>query len=246
MKKQTFNCITLPLLLMVTALLISPKLSAQAIEELYVGQTTYLILEVPDEAIVYSASWSTSDPNITVSNGNEYSAQVEINHYFSGYSTVECYYAYYTINVYNGNRVFGTSTRTFGIHCKTIDAILSSDDLELKVGQSSTLTYKLSPSRYNPYTVQWSSTNNSVATVSSTGTVMAVAAGKTRIKLDPIVGPAVYCDVTVTSAGNNDGNKDEDEDSDKNEEQEQEAELVQKRFTTIENLKAKTVSRIYY
>lgn len=229
---------------MVTALFINSKISAQEIEELYVGETAYLFLEVPDAAIVYSASWSTPEINITVSNGNEYSAQIEINHYFSGYATVECYYAYYTFNPYNGNRIFGTSTKTFGIHCKKIDAILSSDNLELKVGKSSTLTYKLSPNRYNPYTVQWSSTNNSVATVSNAGTVTAVASGKARIKLDPIVGPAVYCDVTVTSAGNNDGNKDEEE-NENNEDKEQEADLVQKRFMTIENLKAKTISRVY-
>ena len=57
------------------------------------------------------------------------------------------------------------------------------------------MSYKLE--KYSSIKGEWSSSNEDVATVDNKGNVKATGSGRARIKLDPIVGPLVYCDVEV-------------------------------------------------
>lgn len=75
-----------------------------------------------------------------------------------------------------GSRYSGHSVRP--VHPVAVTGVsLSSQSLELTEHMNSTLTAMVSPSRASDYTVYWSSSNTSVATVDQTGTVAAVSIG---------------------------------------------------------------------
>ena len=125
---------------------------------------------------------------------------MRINRYFEGTAKVECTYSYtYYIESYGKTYTHvGHATKTFRIRCLPNYATLSDEDLELNIGETYRLSYSLD--KYSSIDGEWSSSNENVATVDSRGNVRAVSSGRSRIKLDPIVGPVVYCDVEVVQS----------------------------------------------
>jgi len=77
---------------------------------------------------------------------------------------------------------------------------LNKDSTTITVGGNETLTATVSPNNATNKSVNWSSSNNSVATVSN-GTVTAVATGNTTITVTTVDGSrTATCTVTVTAA----------------------------------------------
>ena len=79
---------------------------------------------------------------------------------------------------------------------------LNRTTLSLKEGESSTLTVSISPDNATDKGVEWSSSNESVATVDSQGNVKAVAAGEAVITVKTVDGSNLSqsCSVNVTRA----------------------------------------------
>lgn len=74
---------------------------------------------------------------------------------------------------------------------------LSKSNVELKKGKTITLSCNFSPSNVNVKNVTWTSSNESVATVSSTGTVSALTTGTTTIKCVTDNGLSKTCHIVV-------------------------------------------------
>ena len=92
---------------------------------------------------------------------------------------------------YNFNNILSDAIEPLSVTTNT-------DEAELEIGQHLSLSATVVPSNATPNTVYWSSTNTSVATVSSGGTVTAVAVGECEIWATCIDKISV-CHVTVTS-----------------------------------------------
>ena len=81
---------------------------------------------------------------------------------------------------------------------------VSPTSLSLKVGKTGTLTGSVSPSNATNKTLTYSSSNTSVATVSSAGVVTAKAAGTATITVKSNNGKTATSKVTVTTSGGDD------------------------------------------
>ena len=166
---------------------------------LYVGDSGDLLApDIPGDGLIDKAWWSTDNPCLELFNSDEFGTSLRINRYFEGTAKVECTYSY---SVYISDKrppVVGHATKTFRVRCLPNYATLSDEDLELNIGETHRLSYSLD--KYSSIDGEWSSSNENVATVDSRGNVKAISPGRTRIKLDPIVGPVTYCDVEVVQS----------------------------------------------
>lgn len=170
---------------------------------LYVGESGDLLApDIPGDGWIDKARWSTDNSCLELFNSDEHGTSVRINRYFEETAKVECTYSY---SVYISDKrppVIGHATKTFRVRCLPNYATLSDEDLELNIGERHLLSYSLEDD--NGIDGEWSSSNENVATVFDRGEgmaiVTAISPGKTRIKLDPIVGPVVYCDVEVVQS----------------------------------------------
>ena len=78
---------------------------------------------------------------------------------------------------------------------------LNQTSLNLSVGETQTLIPTISPSNATNHNVTWSSSNNNVATVNTSGKVTAIGVGTTTIAVTTVDGnKKAYCSVTVTQA----------------------------------------------
>ena len=169
---------------------------------LYVGEAGKLSTpDAPGDGFINKAWWSTDKSYVEIFNSSEFNTKVRINRYFEGTAKVECTYSYtYYIESYGKTYTHvGHATKTFRIRCLPNYATLSDEDIELNIGERHLLSYSLEDD--NGIDGEWSSSNENVATVFDRGEgmaiVTAISPGRSRIKLDPIVGPVVYCDVEV-------------------------------------------------
>ncbi len=86
---------------------------------------------------------------------------------------------------------------------------LNKQSLSLKVGDSETLHYTLSPNNANIQKVTWSTSNKTVATVSKYGEIKAVGVGNAIIKVVTDNGKEAICNVTVTKKSSSEPPKEE-------------------------------------
>lgn len=161
-------------------------------------------LSIPDppyDGYVASATWHVSNPNLSFDSHDEAGAIIYPNHYFDETSVVTCSYRYEYYR--NGHMQTGTRTATYSVSFKSNNATLSKTELSMPVGKTEKLTYKLqrsyNSSNYGAPKMTWESNRESVATVDKNGKVTAVSPGSATITFDPVVGPPVYCEVTVIS-----------------------------------------------
>ena len=178
-----------------TLIIIAVSVNIHA-QSLYVGESKFLGTpdNIPYDGYVTHASWNCDNPYIEFTEADEVGAIVKPTHYFEETAVIECTYAY-TYWGYDGRKHVGHGTTSFRIHCIPNYATISNTDIKLNIGESKRLSYKLE--KYSSIKGEWSSSNEDVATVDNKGNVKATGSGRARIKLDPIVGPLVYCDVEV-------------------------------------------------
>lgn len=150
--------------------------------ELIEGESVTITATVtPSDAANKNVQWSSSNPDILVSNGTVTTS------FKPGAATTTV----------NGREMLGKGTITattedggkkatceVTVFAKTIAVTgisLSEDDLFLEKGQSYTLKATVVPDNATNKTVQWTISNASVATVDQNGTVNAISSGKATI-----------------------------------------------------------------
>ncbi len=152
----------------------------------------------PYNGYIATASWNVNNDNLTFDEHDEAGAIIYPNHYFEGSSIVTCNYRY---EYYRNDRMqTGTGVASYVITFNSNNATLSANRITLTIGKTEKLTYSLERSYGSAYgspKMTWESNNESVATVDKNGKVTAVGTGYATITFDPVVGPPVYCDVTV-------------------------------------------------
>lgn len=132
----------------------------------------------------------------------------------NAYSTLTWYSTDPSIATVSAGKVYGKSEGQTTIYCVTANGITSNDckvsvnyrtptsitctpsELSLPIGKSQQLKYTVTPSNAR-YTVEWLSSDKSVATVSSSGLVTAVSTGRTTIKVRTDNGKVATCEVNV-------------------------------------------------
>ena len=97
----------------------------------------------------------------------------------------------------DGGTLTGDVTGT--VNYKVTGVSLNTDSLSLEVGESETLTATITPSNATDQNVTWSSNNESVATVDTSGKVTAIKAGTATITATAAdgSGKSASCSVTV-------------------------------------------------
>ena len=140
----------------------------------------------PDNATDKTVTWSSSNTSIaTVSNG-------KVTAISAGSATITC-------KANDGSGVQATCSVTVTDPVIKVTSItLNKSSLSLQTGQNETLTAAVKPDNATDKTVTWSSSNNSVATVTSSGKVNAVSSGSVTITCKANDGSGVKATCTVT------------------------------------------------
>ena len=86
------------------------------------------------------------------------------------------------------------------IEIEVASVSLNKTSLAMKTGQQETLTYSITPANATDQTVEWTSSNRSVATVNN-GVITAHANGEATITVKTTNGKTASCAVTVTTDG---------------------------------------------
>ena len=158
--------------------------------ELKEGQSATLSATItPENATDKTVTWSSSDETIaTVSSTGTVSAVKE------GSATI-------TVTTKDGNKT-ATCTVTVTKDTETVavtSVSLDKTSLTLEKDQTAVLTATVAPDNATDKTVTWSSSEETVATVSSDGTVTAIGAGEATITVTTKDGnKTATCTVTVT------------------------------------------------
>lgn len=95
-----------------------------------------------------------------------------------------------------GNNDITQDLHRYAINVVNLEAVSIPNSLSLFIGESSDITPTLTPSQASTSYI-WHSSDNSVATVSNTGSVVAIAPGKTKITCTTHNGKTSECEVTV-------------------------------------------------
>ena len=160
--------------------------------ELKEGQSATLSATItPENATDKTVTWSSSDETIaTVSSTGTVSAVKE------GSATI-------TVTTKDGNKT-ATCTVTVTKDTETVavtSVSLDKTSLTLEKDQTAVLTATVAPDNATDKTVTWSSSEETVATVSSDGTVTAIGAGEATITVTTKDGnKTATCTVTVTDS----------------------------------------------
>ncbi len=151
------------------------------------GETATLIATVnPSNATDKSLTWKSSDESVAT-----VSANGEVKALKPGAATI-------TVSSANGK----TAACSLTVEKRIIDVngvSLSNKDLKLIVGNTVTLIATIQPVDATDQTLTWTSSNNSVATVSTDGIVTAISPGKAVITVSTTNGKTATCNVTVES-----------------------------------------------
>ena len=153
------------------------------------GQTKSLTATVtPSNADNKSLKWSSSNTSVaTVDQSGKVTAVKK------GTATI---YASAT----DGSDINGSCTVTVNA-IKVSSITLSSSNLNISKGQSKTLTATVAPSNAENKTLQWSSSDSSVATVDQSGKVTALKIGSAKIYATATDGSGVKGSCTITVEG---------------------------------------------
>lgn len=151
---------------------------------LIVGETAQLGYTLSPSGVTYSdVVWTTSDPTVaTVTDGNI----VALSEKGLGYTIVTVA----PTGMYSGSGVLSTLKVKVSDHMHQATAVtLSADQTEVYEGEQIALSYELEPEACTYRTLEWTSSDETVATVSDKGVVTGVSTG----------GTAITKDVTITA-----------------------------------------------
>lgn len=165
----------------------------------YVGRYVTVYNPTPPQGTIHACAWSSNRDEVFCVQ-KEYGCNICVQAYFSGTATIECNYYYSFWSPSLECMVVSQARAYFYITALPITMTLNTYSLQLHPGGAEELTYSFSPEPEifdTPY-VEWSSTDDKVATVSKYGVVKGVASGTCYIVADGHTGnPVQRCKVTV-------------------------------------------------
>lgn len=204
MRKGTFLSVLVPLALLlacekqpgtvpVTGITISPDSV-----EITDGESVTLTATItPSDATDQKVLWSSSSPNITVSNGTVKasfkpgSPTTTVNgKLVLGHGTI-------TAKTEDGGKTAKCKVTVLAKTVAVTGVSLTETSLQLKKGDTHTLKANVQPSDATDKTVKWTSSDTAVATVDQDGTVTAVGGGNAKITASA-GGVSATCSVSVT------------------------------------------------
>lgn len=151
--------------------------------------------EASTVGLVSDVSWTTNGGYFTLTGSGLY-RDVKISQYFSGTASVTCTWKY---RLYSGD-TYKTNSKTWSFSCRSNPVSISPSSMTLSVGEDAYVGYTHAYSNsYLSYAgAYFTSSNPSVATVSSSGYVYAKSPGTTYINVySKISDVSPYCMVTV-------------------------------------------------
>ena len=163
--------------------------------QLWVGESHTCDATSAVMGLTSDISWSTNGVYISLS-GSGFYRNVTITQYFSGTVTVTCSWKY---RLYSGD-TWRTQSKTWSFSCISNPVSITPTSMTLAVGESDYVGYSHTYSNsYTSYAnAYFSSSNPSVATVSSSGKVIAKSPGTAYINVySKISSGSPYCTVTV-------------------------------------------------
>lgn len=180
-------------------LTIIPCVSA-ATYQVWPGETT--MVEVNVSAGETSPQWTTNNPTLQLQ-GSGFYRNVTATAYFGGTATVTCTYTYR----------LGTSqyqrSKSWTFSCLATDVSVSPTSVTLAAGETEQLSWSFNRTTYMTPTMQFTSADDGIATVSSSGLITAKSSGTTTIYARSNIGiNNATCRVTVTGGGNSDDTPD--------------------------------------
>ena len=157
------------------------------VQGLYVGDSEQLTATVlPDNATDKTLIWSSDNAAVATVDADGHVTAISV-----GTAVIKA-------ESVSNPGVFDSCTVTVESSTVAVTSVsVSPATLELTVGDAYTLSATVNPSNATNKNVTWSSSNESVASVSSYGTVTAKAAGTAVIKAASSDGPYGTCTVTV-------------------------------------------------
>ncbi len=164
-------------LLLFLALSSSIPLNA-ATATLFVGQTYQTEIDATGYHYLSIESVSSTNPSVTVAKMGLV-VKATINAYFGGEATITARLRY---QLYAGQS-YQYRNKEFTISCNDTHVNVSPASVTINVGESCQLSYGFSRNTFISPSLQWSSSDNSIATVSSTGIVTAQNEGNATIYL---------------------------------------------------------------
>ena len=153
---------------------------------LIVGESVQLSYTLePEDATFNNVTWSTSDATVASVADGKVEALSEKG---LGYSIVTVS----PTGMFSGSGVLSTLKVKVAAHLQQAMAItLSATETEVYEGEQIRLTYEIEPEAVTYRTLEWSSSDNSVATVDSKGVVTGVSTGGANTKTVTITGTAM-------------------------------------------------------
>ena len=154
-----------------------------AVLPLIVGQTVQLNYTLsPNDATYNTVIWSSSDETVaTVANG----CVSALSEKGLGYSIITVA----PTGMYSGSGVMSTLKVKVAAHMqKATDVTLTAEETEVYEGEQTTIAYELIPEACTYRTLEWTSSDESVATVDKNGVVTGVSTGGGTTKVVTITG----------------------------------------------------------
>ena len=184
------------LLLLLMLMNVSVVIS-QSSQSAYVGQSVYFVApNPPNNAALYQTAWGGGNAHVTIEKWQTYGCKVTVNSYFEGTAEIRCDY-YYWYDLY-GYQHTNHATTFFYVSCLAATVNLNYSNYTLNVGEGFRLSYSISPSNLYPSpTIRFYSTNPDVASVSESGYVRGIGAGRATIVAENSAGPDATCSVSV-------------------------------------------------
>ncbi len=150
---------------------------------MYTGDTAKLSYTItPTNATNTDVTWSTSDASVA-----SVDAKGNIKAQSAGTAVI-------TLRTADG---LSMSSCTIIVKEKATGLAFDVTSLELYIGKTYTIKVTPTPATATDYTLTWSSLDATIASVDSSGTITAKAAGRTMITATTSTGSVLYCTVTV-------------------------------------------------
>lgn len=184
--------------------------SNAATATLLVGQSYQTEISASGYHYITVESVTSSNPSVSVTQMGLV-VKATINSYFPGETVVTCRLRY---QLYAGQS-YQSRTHEFTLACNETSVSLSPSSISMHIGETAQLTYGFNRPTYVSPQLQWTSSDDNIVTIGSTGMLTAMAEGNATIYLRSNLGSnTAQCTVNVSATSGSGSGNPESSDSD--------------------------------